>query len=81
MEAFTFMSPGEIGELRAIEHHIGRELPKIELEGYGFGLATPEGEAPSSRASKKPARGGRRMGSRAGAQLTAEELEAVLRVG
>jgi ATP-dependent RNA helicase RhlE len=78
-EAITFMSPGEIGELRAIERHIGRELPKIELEGYGFGLATPEGGAPV--AARKPARGGRRMGSRARADLSPEELEALLRVG
>jgi ATP-dependent RNA helicase RhlE len=78
-EAITFMSPGEIGELRAIEHHIGRELPKVELEGYGFGLATPEGAAPATL--KKAPRGGRRMGSRASAQLSPEELEKLLGVG
>ncbi len=78
-EAITFMSPGEIGDLRAIEHHIGRALPKIELDGYGFGLATPEGEAPA--APRKAAKGGRRMGSRSGTQLSPEELEKLLRVG
>ncbi|MQA89032.1 MAG: DEAD/DEAH box helicase [Gemmatimonas sp.] len=78
-EAITFMSPAEIGELRSIELHIGRELPKVELEGYGFGLATPDGGVP--RAPRKPVRGGRRMGSRAGAELSPEELEALLRVG
>ena len=76
-EAITFMSPAEIGELRAIEHHIGKQLPKVELEGYGFGLATTEG----SPLAQKPARGGRRMGSRAAVPLTPEELEALLRVG
>jgi ATP-dependent RNA helicase RhlE len=80
-EAITFMSPAEIGELRMIEHHIGRQLPKIELEGYGFGIATAEG-AEAGPATRKPARGGRRsMGSRSGAELTAEQLEAILRVG
>jgi ATP-dependent RNA helicase RhlE len=78
-EAITFMSPGEIGDLRAIEHHIGRQLPKIELDGYGFGLATPEGADPG--ASRKPAKGGRRMGSRSSDQLSPEELEKLLRVG
>lgn len=78
-EAITFMSPGEIGELRAIEHHIGRELPKIELEGYGFGLATPEGAVGGP--VRKSARGGRRMGSRSSTELSPEELEALLRVG
>jgi ATP-dependent RNA helicase RhlE len=78
-EAITFMSPGEIGELRAIEMHIGRELPKIELEGYGFGLTTP-GNATSATA-KKPVKGGRRMGSRSNTQLSPEQLEEILRVG
>jgi ATP-dependent RNA helicase RhlE len=78
-EAITFMSPGEIGELRAIERHIGRELPKIELEGFGFGLATPAGEVP--QAASKPVRGGRRAGMRSNIRLTAEELQALLRVG
>jgi ATP-dependent RNA helicase RhlE len=78
-EAITFMSPGEIGDLRAIEYHIGRALPKIELEGYGFGIASPEGtkEAPLRKAVK----GGRRMGSKAGAELTPEQLQALLQVG
>jgi ATP-dependent RNA helicase RhlE len=78
-EAITFMSPGEIGELRLIEHHIGRELPKIELEGYGFGIATDGGS--EMAAPKKPPKGGRRMGSRSGASLSPEELEKLLRVG
>lgn len=81
-EAITFMSPGEIGDLRSIELHIGRELPKVELEGYGFGIATlSDGSSVAPPVSRKPVRGGRRMGSRAGAELTPEELEALLRVG
>lgn len=78
-EAITFMSPGEIGELRSIEHYIGRQLPKIELDGFGFGIATPEGGAPAKPA--KPERGGRRFGSRSGKDLSPEELEALLNVG
>jgi ATP-dependent RNA helicase RhlE len=82
-EAITFMSPAEIGDVRLIEHHIGRELPRIELPGYGFGLATEEGAPPTARAEKKVARAsrGRRMGSQAGKELTPEELERLLRVG
>jgi ATP-dependent RNA helicase RhlE len=81
-EAITFMSPAEIGELRAIEHHIGRELPRIELEGYGFGLAEDAPNIPT-RAEKKAVRASRgfRMGSRARAELTPAELEALLGVG
>jgi ATP-dependent RNA helicase RhlE len=80
-EAITFMSPAEIGELRMIELHIGRDLPKIELDGYGFGIATATG-GPVPQASRRPARGGRRpMGSRAGAELTPEQLEKILGTG
>ncbi|MEX2571877.1 MAG: DEAD/DEAH box helicase [Gemmatimonadota bacterium] len=79
-EAITFMSPGEIGDLRSIELHIGRDLPKIELEGYGFGLATTDGAvAPPPRRTKPGGR--RKMGSRAAAELSPEELEKLLRVG
>ena len=80
-EAITFMSPGEIGEVRAIEYHIGRELPRVELEGYGFGLAT--GDNPVQELSRKAVRSTRgfRMGSQARKELSPEELEALLRVG
>jgi ATP-dependent RNA helicase RhlE len=83
-EAITFMSPAEIGEVRAIEYHIGRDLPRIELEGFGFGLATPEGgPRPTAAVEKKTARAtrGHRMGSRSKKELTAEELADLLRVG
>ena len=80
-EAITFMSPAEIGELRAIEHHIGRELPRIELEGYGFGLATESGGKPAPDKKAAKASRGFRMGSRSKKELTPEELEALLRVG
>ena len=80
-EAITFMSPGEIGDLRAIEHHLGRELPKIELEGYGFGL-TAENTSVQKPAEKKAVRAsrGHRMGSRSGKELTPEELAELLNV-
>lgn len=68
-----------------IEHHIGRDLPRIELEGYGFGLATGGGEPPrpTAKQAQKEARvtRGRRMGSRAGKELTPEELQKLLAVG
>ena len=80
-EAITFMSPGEIGEVRAIEYHIGRQLPRIELEGYGFGLATDEKaiQAPTKKAVR--ATRGFRMGSQKGKELSPEELAALLQVG
>src|SRR5690606_28000579 len=63
-EAITFMSPAEIGEVRAIEYHIGRELPKVELEGYGFGLTTEDRPLPTLDRKAVRASRGFRMGSR-----------------
>ena len=82
-EAITLMSPAEIGEMRMIEHHIGRELPRIELEGYGFGLATGGDLPQTAKQAKKEQRTtrGHRMGSRSGKELTPEELEKLLGVG
>ena len=80
-EAITFMSPGEIGEVRAIEYHIGRQLPRIELEGYGFGLATDEKALPTPDKKAVRATRGFRMGSRARKELSPAELAALLQVG
>jgi ATP-dependent RNA helicase RhlE len=87
-EAITLMSPAEIGEMRMIEHHIGRDLPRIELEGYGFGLASegdtgarmPPANTKQARKESRATRG-HRMGSRSGKELTPEELEKLLAVG
>jgi ATP-dependent RNA helicase RhlE len=81
-EAITFVSPAELGELKLIEFHIGYSIPKVELEGFGFGLAS-EPAVGTSPAEKKEARKsrGHRMGSRSGRELSPEELEKLLNVG
>lgn len=80
-DAITFMSAGEIGDVRTIEHHIGRPIPRVELPGYGFGDVTEETistpTAPVSRASK----GRRRLGRRTDGELTPEQLAEILNVG
>ncbi len=35
-EAFTFYSPEEEGDVRAIERAIGRKLPRVTLEGFDY---------------------------------------------
>jgi ATP-dependent RNA helicase RhlE len=83
-EAITFMSPGEIGDVRAIEYHIGRALPRVELPGFGFGgEAAVEGAAPRIVQPQplKAQRPRSRMGSQAGKALSPEELEKLLGVG
>ncbi len=78
-EAITLMSGAEIGDVRAVEHLLGYPIPQVELPGFGFGDVQEETvtlrERPASRASR-----GRRLGSRAGTELSPEELARLLGV-
>jgi ATP-dependent RNA helicase RhlE len=38
-DAYTFMSPDEIGMVRTIERTIGQEIPRISVPGFDFGTA------------------------------------------
>jgi len=46
-EAYTFVSPGEQGDLRAIERAIGKSLPRWQLDGFGY-------EAPRQEELERP---------------------------
>ncbi|MFL5561979.1 MAG: DEAD/DEAH box helicase [Gemmatimonadaceae bacterium] len=41
-DAFTFMSPDEIGMARSIEHTIGSPIPRISVPGYDFGTVAAD---------------------------------------
>ena len=41
-DAFTFMSPDEIGMVRSIEHVIGTPIPRISVPGYDFGTVAAD---------------------------------------
>ena len=80
-EAITFMSGGEIGDVRAVEHLIGYTLPRVEVPGFGFTDATEEKTYTPELKQGRGARGRRTMGKRAATELTPEELEKLLKVG
>ena len=80
-EAITFMSPVEIGDLRAIEFHLGYGLQRVELPGFGFGGVEEETIRTPALVRGKGSRGGRRLGKQAGQDLSPEELAELLRVG
>jgi ATP-dependent RNA helicase RhlE len=56
-DAFTFVSPQEEGDLRRIEHALGKKLPRVSVPGF---------EAPAAASGRTPAhrfpRGGARRG-------------------
>jgi ATP-dependent RNA helicase RhlE len=63
-DAFTLVSPEEEGDVRAIERHLGKPLPRLRLEGFDYAAASaPEGPRPASRPAagrtQRPAGSGR----------------------
>ena len=88
--AISFMSGGEVGDVAAVEHLLGRKIPRVNVEGFSFFVdetgaepgeaKTPAPTARQEKAAQRVTRG-RRMGTRTGAELTPEELEKLLKVG
>lgn len=75
--AITFLTPGEIAQLREIERVLGYRLPRTAVEGYET-LLTVE---PPAKTVQAVNRTGSRMGARSTADLSPEELKALLSVG
>lgn len=75
--AITFLTPGEIAQLREIERVLGYRLPRTTLEGYES-LLTAE---PPAKPVAAVNRAGSRLGARSTADLSPEELQKLLSVG
>ncbi|MGH7501106.1 MAG: DEAD/DEAH box helicase [Longimicrobiales bacterium] len=76
--AVTFMTAAEVTIVRDIERLVGRPIEKISLEGYDW-----DSKRDSARAKPVAAvnRAGHRFGTRRSADLTPEQLRALLSVG
>lgn len=75
--ALTFVTAGDLGAIKSLEHRLGRAVEKIHLPEYDYaGAPPPENRRGSS--VKKGSRGGGGMGSKSAADLTPEELAALL---
>jgi ATP-dependent RNA helicase RhlE len=84
--AITFMSGGEIGDVAAVEHLLGRRIPRVNVPG--FSVFSEEGAEEetitvSTKPTQKEARAarGRKMGKHAGKELSPDELAKLLGVG
>jgi len=58
-EAFTFVAPEEIGDLRAIERVVARVLPRRTVEGFDYGPQTTHAPSHSARPQGSPSYGAR----------------------
>jgi ATP-dependent RNA helicase RhlE len=92
--AITFMSGGEIGDVAAVEHLLGYRLARVHVPGFSFHAPTAteavDGVEQESVVEQPPTiqqqkadktSRGRRMGARAGKDLSPEELAKLLKVG
>lgn len=75
--AITFLTPGEIAQLREIERVLGYRLPRTTIEGYESPLTIEPPVRPVTAVN----RAGTRLGARRTADLSPEELKALLSVG
>jgi ATP-dependent RNA helicase RhlE len=76
--AVTFMTASEVSIVRDIERLIGRPIEKISLEGYDWDTKRDSTEARPVIAVN---RAGHRFGTRKSADLTPDQLRALLSVG
>jgi ATP-dependent RNA helicase RhlE len=75
--AVTFVTAGDLGALRTLEHHLGRDLLRERVEGYDYAGAPPEEDA----GERRHARSARGVGSKSADDLSPEELEKLLGFG
>jgi ATP-dependent RNA helicase RhlE len=61
-DAFTFVSPQEEGDMRRIEHAIGKRLPRVNVPG--FDMPSPMAAAGLAAGRRPHTRGGPRRGYR-----------------
>ncbi len=70
-DAYTLVSPGEEGDLRGIEKHIGKRLPRRKMEGFNY-EAQPEERFEVPLAERIAAIRARKAEERARAKANAE---------
>lgn len=78
--AVTFVTATDLGVLKTLEHRMGRHLERIHLPDFDY-AGTPQTEARSTFRRGSHSRSPKGMGTRATADLTPEELEALLNPG
>jgi ATP-dependent RNA helicase RhlE len=78
--AITFVTAGDLGALKSLEHRLSRTIQKIHLPEYDY-AGTPRKETGSTAKRGRKSRSPQGLGSKSAAELTPEELEALLNPG
>ena len=78
--AVTFVTAGDLGALKTLEHHLGRKLERIHLEDFDY-AGTPRTDESRSSTRGRHSRAAMGFGSKKAGDLSPEELEALLNPG
>jgi ATP-dependent RNA helicase RhlE len=78
--AVTFVTAGDLGHLKSLEHHLGRELPREHLAEFDYAGA-PRADTSKGAARGRKSRAPRGMGTKLGKDLSPEELAELLKFG
>jgi len=78
--AVTFVTAGDLGALKSLEHRLGRTIQKVHLPEFDY-VGAPRTEERAAAKRGRKSRSPQGLGSRSAAELTAEELEALLNPG
>ncbi len=75
--AVTFVTAADLGAMKSLEHRLGRTVERVHLPEFDY-TGTPQKESGSASARGRNSRSPRGMGARNVADLTPEELKALL---
>jgi ATP-dependent RNA helicase RhlE len=75
--AVTFVTAGDLGALRSLEHRLGRDVERVHLPEFDY-AGTPRKESRTAAARGRKSRSPQGMGSRSVADLSPEEIDALL---
>jgi ATP-dependent RNA helicase RhlE len=78
--AVTFVTAADLGALRGLEHRLGRRVERVHLPEFDY-AGVPRKESRSAAARGRKSRAPHGMGARSVAELSPEELEALLDPG
>jgi len=78
--AVTFVTAADLGHLRSLEHHLGRELERVSLSEFDYAGGDLRDER-AERKERKHSRSAGGMGRKLDEELSPEELERLLQQG
>jgi ATP-dependent RNA helicase RhlE len=75
--AVTFITAGDLGAMKSIEHRLGRVVPRLHLPEFDY-AGSPQTESRSAAMRGRKSRSPHGLGSRSAAELSPDELAALL---